>query len=106
MDPSDRELLQAWIDAVARRPQRACGIFLEADGVSFGPRGRPWDSPDLLIDGRIADGDLLLEADGAHGSIRLRLSKISAVDQGEHGWGPGLRCHGLVSGAPTEVWLV
>lgn len=106
MDDSHRDLLQAWIDAVARRPGRACGIFFEDDGVSFGPRGRPWDSPDLLIDGGLHDGDLVLEADGAHGSIHVRLGQVSSVRQGEHVWGPGLHCHGSVNGAPTEVWLV
>jgi len=106
MEDSHRSLLQAWLESVGRRPEGACGIFLEGDGQSFGPRGRPWDSPDLLIEGRIDGEDLMLKADGAHGWLHLRLTGISDVRQGEHAWGVGLQCRGFVDGADMEVWLV
>lgn len=106
MEDEHRDLLNAWIESVGRRPEGACGIFFEGEGQSFGPRGRPWDSPDLLIEGRLDGGDLVISADGAHGPIRLRLTGISEVEQGEHAWGSGLYCRGLVDGSVAEVWLV
>ena len=102
MDPASRDLLDGWIAGVLQRPDHHCGVFVGADGQSFGQRARPWDYPDILVSGGVGDDALVLElSDGP-----LRVDDVRAVARGEHPWGPGLRVPGALDGAPTEVWLV
>ena len=102
MDPANRDLLADWLARVMQRPDHHCGVFIGSDGASFGHRARPWDYPDILVNGRLEGDAVVLElSNGA-----LRLDDVHAVARGEHAWGPGLLVSGSVSGAPSQVWLV
>ncbi len=101
-----RFLLQGWLDDVAGRPNGICGIFFEGDGQAFGPRGRPWDEPDLLIEGRVEADCLILRADGAHGAIDLRLADLDEVIRDDHPWGSAIRISGILDGRRYQIWLV
>lgn len=102
MDPASRDLLADWVTRVRQRPDQHCGVFTDTDGDAFGHRARPWDSPDILVGGRVEDDALVLElSDGV-----VRIDDIRAVTRGEHAWGAGLLVSGTISGAPAEAWLV
>ncbi|MBM3685671.1 MAG: hypothetical protein FJW85_01525 [Actinobacteria bacterium] len=102
MDPASRELLADWVTRVRQRPHHHCGVFAGTDGDAFGHRARPWDYPDVLIDGRLEDDALVLQlSDGA-----IRLDAVHGVVHGDHPWGPGLLVSGSINGTPAEVWLV
>lgn len=102
MDSASRALLEGWIAGVQQRPHHHCGVLTGSDGEAFGPRARPWDYPDILVDGHVDAGALTLHLiDGT-----LRVDDVLDVIPGDHAWGPGLRVSGFVAGSPAEVWLV
>ncbi len=102
MDAASRGLLEGWIAGVLQRPQCHCGVFVGDDGRAFGPRARPWDSPDVLVTGEVLDDALVLElGDGA-----MLIDAVGSVEPGDHPWGAGLRVTGVVAGSPCEIWLV
>jgi hypothetical protein len=102
VDAASRGLLERWIAGVLQRPQCHCGVFVGDDGRAFGPRARPWDSPDVLVTGEVLNDALVLGlSDGA-----MRIDRVDRVEPGDHPWGASLRATGAIDGTPCEIWLV
>ena len=106
MDDAMHRLLSQWLDTVKSRPGHPCGVFAGEDGQPFGPRGRPWDEPDLLIDATLREDGVELVLDSYGTTVTSTIAPIITVEAGQHPWGPAVRVTFLAQEELREIWLV
>ncbi len=106
MTADHRRLLQQWLDRVLARPSAVCGVFTGDEGQPFGPRARPWDEPDLLIDATLTADGIRLDLDSYGVRVPWAISGVVEVVEAEHPWGPALRVMRTTREGADIVWLV